>query len=159
MGIRSRVKKLILPIIGNNNPTPPASARPAPAPAARTYTPPEPPKSARGTQDPTEWIKEQVAEHPVFLFMKGNPQQPACGFSANASAILRQYDQPTGHCNVLEDGEVREAVKEFSNWPTIPQLYIGGEFMGGSDILTEMQGNGELKEAIAAAVAAKKAAE
>lgn len=157
MGIRSRVKKLILPIIGNNAPTPPAAPRPTPAPKARTYTPPEPPKSARGDQDPTEWIQEQVNKHAVFLFMKGSPEQPACGFSANASAILRGYGQPTGHCNVLEDGEVREAVKDFSNWPTIPQLYIGGEFMGGSDILTEMQGNGELKEAIDAAVAAQKA--
>ena len=157
MGIRSRVKKLILPIIGTKTPTPPAATRTAPAPAARTYTPPEPPKSARGSMDPTEWIKEQVAEHAVYLFTKGEPSQPACGFSANSSAILRQYGQPTGYCNVLEDGEVREAVKDFSNWPTIPQLYIGGEFMGGSDILTEMEGNGELKAAIAEAVAAKKA--
>lgn len=152
MGIRKRVKKLILPIIGRNNPTPPetrAKGQPNPRPAPRPRpTVIEEEVSPRGDQDPTEWIKEQVAAAPIYIFMKGSPVQPACGFSANASAILRGYGKPLAHCNVLLDPDVREAVKDFSSWPTIPQIYIGGEFVGGSDILAEMHGNGELKEMI-----------
>lgn len=147
MGIRKRVKKLILPIIGRNQPQP---ERPrAKAAPVRTYTPPPEPQSPRGDADPKEWIGEHVAKHPVVLFMKGSPSSPSCGFSANASAILRGYDVPLAHVDVLIDPEVREVVKEFSSWPTIPQIYVGGEFVGGSDILKEMHENGELKSLLA----------
>lgn len=84
----------------------------------------------------------------VVLFMKGTPESPYCGFSARATSILNAFGWPPGtynYVNVLEDSEIREAIKDFSNWPTIPQLYIDGEFIGGSDIMQEMFVSGELK--------------
>ena len=129
------------------------------------YTAPKPEpeeelaSTPRGDREPQAWITEIVAAHPVVVFMKGTPMSPQCGFSANAAAILRAYEKPLYTVDVIADPEVRRAVKEFSNWPTIPQIYIGGEFMGGSDILQQMQGNGELDEAIGEAFARAKAAE
>lgn len=92
-------------------------------------------------------IKQQVSGHKVVLYMKGSPDFPQCGFSANAVNILRAcgVDAPFT-VNVLEDAEIRQGIKEFSNWPTIPQLYVNGEFVGGSDIMTEMFQSGELKK-------------
>lgn len=100
-------------------------------------------------------IREQVSSHPVVLYMKGNPQFPQCGFSANAVQILKACGvaQPFT-VNVLEDPEIRQGIKEFANWPTIPQLYIKGQFIGGSDIMTEMYKNGELKKLLDQALAA-----
>ncbi|VVE74729.1 monothiol glutaredoxin, Grx4 family [Pandoraea anapnoica] len=95
-------------------------------------------------------IQQIVSEHPVVLFMKGNAQFPQCGFSGRAVQILKACDvKNLFTVNVLEDNEIREGVKEFANWPTIPQLYIKGEFIGGSDIMMEMYENGELKQIIA----------
>jgi monothiol glutaredoxin len=92
-------------------------------------------------------IKEQVAKHKVMLYMKGSPDFPQCGFSANAVNILRACGvDDIASVNVLENAEIRQGIKEFSNWPTIPQLYVNGEFVGGSDILTEMYQNGELQK-------------
>ena len=96
--------------------------------------------------DVKDWIKETVEKNQVVLFMKGTGQFPQCGFSSKAVQLL----QASGAANivtvnVLEDPEVRQAIKEYSNWPTIPQLYINGEFIGGSDIMTEMYENGELQ--------------
>jgi len=96
-------------------------------------------------------IQEIVSSHPVVLFMKGNAQFPQCGFSGNAVNILRSCGVENLHTvNVLEDAEIRQGIKEFSNWPTIPQLYINGEFIGGSDIMTEMFQSGELKTLVQA---------
>lgn len=96
-------------------------------------------------------IQEIVSSHPVVLFMKGNAQFPQCGFSGNAVNILRSCGVETLHTvNVLEDAEIRQGIKEFSNWPTIPQLYINGEFIGGSDIITEMFQSGELQKLVKA---------
>lgn len=91
-------------------------------------------------------IHQQVTSHPVVLYMKGNPSFPQCGFSANAVRILSAcgVDQPFT-VNVLEEPEIRQGIKEYASWPTIPQLYVKGEFVGGSDILTEMFQSGELK--------------
>ena len=91
-------------------------------------------------------IHQQVTSHPVVLYMKGNPSFPQCGFSANAVRILSAcgVDQPFT-VNVLEEPEIRQGIKEYASWPTIPQLYVKGEFVGGSDILTEMFESGELK--------------
>jgi len=92
-------------------------------------------------------IKEQVTKNKVVLYMKGSPDFPQCGFSANAVGILRKCgvnDMFT--VNVLENPEIRQGIKEYANWPTIPQLYVNGEFVGGSDILTEMAQNGELQK-------------
>ncbi|HTN94858.1 MAG TPA: Grx4 family monothiol glutaredoxin [Gallionella sp.] len=92
-------------------------------------------------------IKEQVTTHPVVLYMKGSPQFPQCGFSANAVRILNTLGvTDIFTVDVLQDPEIRQGIKEYANWPTIPQLYINGEFVGGSDIMTEMYQSGELKQ-------------
>jgi monothiol glutaredoxin len=91
-------------------------------------------------------IKEEVAESPVVLFMKGTPVFPQCGFSATCVQVLSNLGIQFKGINVLEDEEVREGVKAFSNWPTIPQLYVNGEFVGGCDIIREMYESGELSE-------------
>ena len=83
--------------------------------------------------------------------MKGDPGEPQCGFSANAAGILASYGKPNHHVDVLLDPEVRQGIKEFSDWPTIPQIYVGGEFVGGSDILAQMHSAGDLKAQIEAA--------
>ncbi len=97
--------------------------------------------------DVQERIKQQVETHPVVLFMKGTPQFPQCGFSANAIQILKACGVKELHTvNVLEDADIRQGIKEFANWPTIPQLYVKGQFVGGSDIMREMFQSGELKK-------------
>lgn len=91
-------------------------------------------------------IKQIVKDHPVVLFMKGSAQFPQCGFSGRAVQILQACGvKDPFTVNVLDDQNIRQGIKEFSNWPTIPQLYINGEFIGGSDIMTEMYQNGELQ--------------
>lgn len=96
-------------------------------------------------------IKETVTGNPVVLYMKGTPQFPQCGFSARAIQILKAcgVDKPMT-VNVLADDGIRQGIKEYANWPTIPQLYIGGEFVGGSDIMTEMYESGELQQLLSA---------
>ena len=92
-----------------------------------------------------DFIRETISTHPVVLFMKGSAHFPQCGFSGRAVQALREAGATKlVTVNVLEDEEVRQGIKEFSNWPTIPQLYVGGEFIGGSDIIGEMLTNGEL---------------
>ena len=92
-------------------------------------------------------IKDQVTKNRVVLYMKGTPDFPQCGFSANAVGILRACGaQEIFTVNVLEEPEIRQGIKDFANWPTIPQLYINGEFVGGSDIMTEMYQSGELRK-------------
>jgi monothiol glutaredoxin len=92
------------------------------------------------------WIKETVTQHPVVLFMKGTAQFPQCGFSGKAIQILKQSGvEDLVTVNVLEDDEVRQGIKDYSKWPTVPQLYVKGEFIGGSDIMTEMFESGELQ--------------
>ena len=97
--------------------------------------------------DTQERIKQQVTGNRVFLFMKGTPQFPQCGFSALAVQVLNACGvQDFGSFNVLSDQEIREGIKQYANWPTIPQLYINGEFVGGSDIMREMYQSGELQK-------------
>ena len=92
-------------------------------------------------------IKKQVTGNKVVLYMKGTPDFPQCGFSANAIGILRACGvNEFFSVNVLENPDIRQGIKEFANWPTIPQLYVNGEFIGGSDIMTEMYESGELKK-------------
>jgi monothiol glutaredoxin len=95
-----------------------------------------------------ELIKKQIEENAIVLYMKGTPQFPQCGFSSKAVALLKSCDAKFISVNVLENPEIRQGIKEFSNWPTIPQLYVKGEFIGGSDILTEMYNAGELQDLI-----------
>jgi monothiol glutaredoxin len=92
-------------------------------------------------------IKEQVTGAPVVLYMKGTPQAPQCGFSALAVQVLNACGVHEFQTfNVLADEEIRQGVKEYANWPTVPQLYINGEFVGGSDIMREMYQSGELQK-------------
>ena len=94
--------------------------------------------------DIQEQIRQEVTGNDVVLFMKGTPQAPMCGFSGQVVQILEYLGVPYKGVNVLADEEIRQGIKEFSNWPTIPQLYVQGEFVGGCDIITEMFQSGEL---------------
>mmetsp|Transcript_30142 Transcript_30142/g.99737 ORF Transcript_30142/g.99737 Transcript_30142/m.99737 type:complete len:101 (+) Transcript_30142:809-1111(+) len=96
-------------------------------------------------------IQEQVDGNTVMLYMKGTPARPQCGFSQQVCRILHATGVEFASVNVLEDDALREGIKEFSEWPTIPQLYVGGEFVGGCDIVTESFQSGELDEAFKAA--------
>ncbi len=92
-------------------------------------------------------IKQQITTHSVVLYMKGTPESPQCGFSAHAIKILNACGVNNLFAiDVLANPEIRQGIKEYSNWPTVPQIYINGNFIGGSDIATEMYENGELQE-------------
>jgi len=96
-------------------------------------------------------IRDQVTTNKVVLYMKGTPQFPQCGFSSNAANILKACGVADYlSVNVLADPEIRQGIKEYSNWPTIPQLYVNGEFVGGSDIMTDMYQKGELQKLLGA---------
>ena len=101
--------------------------------------------------DIQEQIKQQVTSNPIFLFMKGTPAMPQCGFSQRAVQLLQACGATFESADVLADDAVRDGVKRFSNWPTIPQLYINGKFVGGSDIMMELYQKGELQKMVAAA--------
>ncbi len=101
--------------------------------------------------DSRERIEKLINEHPVVLFMKGTPQFPQCGFSGRVIQILDYLGAPVVGVNVLEDADIRQGVKDYANWPTIPQLYVKGEFVGGADIVTEMFQSGELTAMLASA--------
>jgi monothiol glutaredoxin len=102
-------------------------------------------------------IQTEIDANSVFLYMKGTPMFPQCGFSARVVQILSHLGVPFSSANVLEEQELREGVKEFSQWPTIPQLYVKGEFVGGCDIVTEMFQSGELETLMAEKGVAHKA--
>jgi monothiol glutaredoxin len=105
------------------------------------------PDEAIDTQHAVQtFIKDTIADNPVVLFMKGVPEQPQCGFSALSVQILDHLGVPFIGVNVLQSDDVRQGIKAFSDWPTIPQLYVHGEFVGGSDIMMEMYESGELAE-------------
>src|SRR5690606_33963628 len=127
-GTQMSEKKISLPILGEVE-TPQAKSR------------------AEGGDIMSE-IRKEVTENSIVLYMKGTPDQPMCGFSAKASAILGSFGLPYYAINILADPEKRQAIKEFSDWPTIPQVYVQGEFLGGSDILTQMYETGQLEELI-----------
>ena len=102
--------------------------------------------------DVQQLIKEQISKYPVVLYMKGTPQFPQCGFSALAVQVLNASGvRDFFSVNVLENPEIRQGIKEFANWPTIPQLYVNGEFVGGSDIVREMDQSGELQKLLQSA--------
>ena len=93
-------------------------------------------------------IKSAIDENPVILFMKGTPEQPACGFSARTSAVLQSVGQPFAAVDVLPDPRIRQELSALSNWPTIPQLFVKGELVGGCDIVMEMYQSGELQKTL-----------
>lgn len=96
-------------------------------------------------------IKQQIEENDILLYMKGTPQQPQCGFSARTVQALMACGERFAYINILDNPEIRENLKVYSNWPTFPQLYVKGELIGGCDIVTEMYESGELKELISGA--------
>lgn len=100
--------------------------------------------------DATGRIDEIVKKNEVVLFMKGTPVFPQCGFSSRAISILEHVGVPFETVDVLQDPEIRQGIKQYSDWPTIPQLYVKGEFVGGSDIMMEMFQNGELQQLVGA---------
>jgi len=123
-------------------PLPMSSAEPAQTPA--------PAPAADGESNPIrDAIAQAIAEHDVILFMKGTPEAPACGFSARTVAVLQALEVPFAAVDVLPDPRIRQELSALSNWPTIPQLFAGGELLGGCDIVTEMYESGELAQALA----------
>ena len=98
------------------------------------------------SSEPKERISNLIEKNPVLLFMKGTPEAPQCGFSNRVIQVLNSWDVPFESINVLSDENIRQEIKDFSNWPTIPQLYVKGEFVGGSDIMMEMFEAGELQQ-------------
>ena len=103
-------------------------------------------ESADKAKELNEQIQGLLSSSKVVLFMKGNTEMPQCGFSANSVAILKHLGVPFKTFNILSDPEIRQGLKEFSNWPTYPQLYVNGKLLGGNDIITEMYQSGELQE-------------
>jgi monothiol glutaredoxin len=101
------------------------------------------------TADPSERIRTMVGSSEVFLFIKGTPQRPQCGFSANTVAIIESLGVPYRTFDVLSDESIRSAAKSFAGWPTFPQIYVKGELIGGNDILMEMYDAGEIQELVA----------
>ncbi|MDE3130244.1 MAG: Grx4 family monothiol glutaredoxin, partial [Acidobacteriota bacterium] len=97
-----------------------------------------------------EALASAISENPVILFMKGTPEAPACGFSARTVALLESLEQPFAAVNILPDPAIRQELSALSGWPTIPQLFVGGELVGGCDIVTEMYGTGELQKLLGA---------
>src|SRR6478752_1018277 len=131
--------------------SPPCPTSPA-SPAWRAVNYPRKRRFPMSVQDT---IREQVTGHPVVLYMKGSPQFPMCGFSATATQLLKMSGvNDIFTVDVLQDAEIREGIKQFANWPTIPQLYVNGEFVGGCDIMREMYQSGELQKLIAGAARA-----
>ena len=98
-------------------------------------------------------IKNQIAENPIILYMKGTPRQPHCGFSAQAVKCLSECGVEFASVNILENPEIRATLPKMANWPTFPQLWVKGELIGGCDIMTEMHANGELEPLVKAALA------
>lgn len=142
MGLLSRLgKKLRIvgngPVPGPSSPRPASSRPPSPVVEAEETSP-------RGDVPPRQFIEQTLKAHPVVLFMKGTPEAPRCGFSANAASILASYGRPFHTVDVTIDDEVREDIKAYSSWPTLPQVFVRGEFVGGADILSQLHANGEL---------------
>ena len=97
-------------------------------------------------------IKSQIQDNKIMLYIKGTPQQPMCGFSAAVVQVFNSLGQPYESANILEDNDLRQGMKEFSSWPTFPQVYIDGEFVGGCDIVMELNNRGELAKIVEEAV-------
>jgi monothiol glutaredoxin len=102
-------------------------------------------------------ITDTIAKDRVMLFMKGNPQMPQCGFSAAVVGVLKEVGAPFGTYNILSDPELREGLKEYSSWPTFPQLYVDGKLVGGADIVRDLHAKGELKKLLTASQSAARA--
>ncbi len=128
---------------------PSTPTQPEPLPMSSTQSTPTPTPTPSDESNPIrEAIAGAIAEHDVILFMKGTPEAPACGFSARTVAVLQALEVPFAAVDVLPDPRIRQELSALSNWPTIPQLFAGGELIGGCDIVTEMYESGELAQAL-----------
>jgi len=126
------------------------STSPEPLPMSTPQPVPAPAPAAAGESNPIrEAIEQAIGEHDVILFMKGTPEAPACGFSARTVAVLQALETPFAAVDVLPDPRIRQELSAISEWPTIPQLFVHGELVGGCDIVTEMYESGELAQALA----------
>ena len=105
------------------------------------------------TPELKERIDDLVKQHKIFVFIKGSQLTPKCRYSRNVIQIMNTLGVPYNTLDVMEDDEIREGIKEYSNWPTVPQLYIDGQFIGGSDIMSELDQNGELQQMVKVALA------
>jgi monothiol glutaredoxin len=127
------------------HPLPMIGGEPASVPASGG----EPATAAGADSNPIrEALTEAIEKHKVILFMKGTPEAPACGFSARTVAMLQALDAPFAAVDILPDPRIRQELSAISDWPTIPQLFVGGELIGGCDIVTEMYESGELAQAL-----------
>lgn len=154
MGILTRLRNK-LKVVGGGQPQAPTRVKREPPPPP-SHPQPDPEEefgaaSPRGDEDPLLFIERIVKENRLVLFMKGTPSAPQCGFSANAVGVLSGFDVDPYTFDVLSDPDVRESVKQYSSWPTIPQVYIDGNFVGGSDILMQLHESGELATLMAGA--------
>jgi len=157
MGIIKRIKNR-LPIVGGNK-SPADSRRPSASYRSRASDspapePPPPPPPPRSAEEIHAEIDGDVKSHKVVLFMKGTPSAPQCGFSAAVADILQRMDVDFEARDVIANSELRQGVKEYTDWPTLPQVFINHEFVGGCDIVREMEESGELRSLLDAAVAA-----
>jgi monothiol glutaredoxin len=123
----------------------PSQFEPIPMMSEQPAAPPAPSEESNPIRDA---IAEAIGEHKVILFMKGTPEAPACGFSARTVAMLQSLDAPFAAVDVLPDPRIRQELSAISNWPTIPQLFVDGELVGGCDIVTEMYESGELQQTL-----------
>ncbi len=124
------------------------SASPQFDPVPMMSTPSAAPAQEQESNPIRDAIRDAIAEHRVILFMKGTPEAPACGFSARTVGILQSLQTPFAAVDVLPDPRIRQELSAISSWPTIPQLFVGGELVGGCDIITEMYETGELEQAL-----------
>ena len=126
----------------------PSTTRDLPMSSSQPSSVADAPAAGDGTNPIRDAIAEAIAEHKVILFMKGTPEAPACGFSARTVAALQELDVPFAAVDILPDPRIRQELSAISDWPTIPQLFANGEFLGGCDIVTEMYESGELAGAL-----------
>jgi monothiol glutaredoxin len=131
----------------SSQPFPTPSSQPLPMASAQT-APASAPNADAQSNPIREAIADAIASHDVILFMKGTPEAPACGFSARTVAVLQALEVPFAAVDVLPDPRIRQELSALSSWPTIPQLFAGGELIGGCDIVTEMYESGELAQAL-----------
>jgi monothiol glutaredoxin len=128
--------------------TEPSSVRDLPMASSQPSPPAEAAAPVNESNPIRDAITEAISEHKVILFMKGTPEAPACGFSARTVAALQALETPFAAVDILPDPRIRQELSAISNWPTVPQLFVDGELIGGCDIVTEMYESGELAEAL-----------
>ena len=107
------------------------------------------PKGDKMDESIKKKIENDINSNKIMVYMKGTPQSPECGFSKSIADVLTLHDAPYHFCNILENPEIRQGIKEYSDWPTIPQVYVNGEFIGGCDVVLDLHNTGELKKILA----------